>query len=201
MDRSPATVVHPTGFDFTVHVGRLCDDFIKRLDDLRHIDMSRVALGFKQTRTPRSCGMYASLTPLRFLGGESETVRRGRRWGMQRVRIDGRDMLYLLNFYLPRFCDLPFQEKLTTVVHELWHISPQFDGDLRRYAGRCYAHSGSQRRYDARAAAMVRRWLELGPAEELYDFLRLDFRGLSARYGKVFGRRIRSPRLIPLEQQ
>ena len=39
-------------------------------------------------------------------------------------------MLYLLSFYLPRFLKLPWREKLATVIHELWHVNPQFNGDL-----------------------------------------------------------------------
>ncbi|MGA2618977.1 MAG: hypothetical protein ABSF26_15310 [Thermoguttaceae bacterium] len=187
------------GFDFTLHAGRVCRDMVARLPDLRHIDMSLVGLSFSQARKGGRGGMYASLMPLRFAGGRSFTVRRGRKWTLQRVAVDGRDMLYLLNFFLPRFLDLPLGEKLTTLVHELWHIGPRFDGDLRRFAGRCYAHSGSQRNYDAHAARLVQRWLALGPPPELLEFLRLDFRGLAARHGGVFGRRFSAPKLVPLE--
>ena len=42
-----------------------------------------------------------------------------------------------MSFYLPRFCDQSLDEKLSTVMHELWHISPAFDGDIRRLPGRC----------------------------------------------------------------
>ena len=132
---------------------------VARLEELRHIDLSRVGIGFCQTRRQGRFGMHASLTPLRFPGGQAQRVRRGRTWRIQRVELDGREMLYLLNFYLPRFLDLPFAEKLTTVAHELWHIGPRFDGDLRRFGGRCYAHSGSQRRYDAYVGRLVDRWL------------------------------------------
>jgi hypothetical protein len=144
--------------------------------------------------------LFASLTPLRFAGGETATVRRGRKWTIQRVRIDGREMLYLLTFYLPRFLDLPFREKLTTLVHELWHIGPRFDGDLRRFGGRCYAHSGSQKRYDAHAARLADDWLKLGPPDDLSEFLRLDFRGITERHGPVFGRRISVPKLVPIAE-
>ena len=94
--------------------------------------MRRVAVSFSQARSGTRAGMYATLTPLRFPGGRIHTVRRGRKWGMQKVKDhNGEEMLYILNFYLPRFLDLPFREKLDTVVHELWHIGPKFDGDLR----------------------------------------------------------------------
>jgi predicted metallopeptidase len=187
------------GFDFTLHVGRLCGDVIARLPELRHVDLSRVAISFCQTRKAASSGVFASLTPLRFAGGHTEIVRRGRRWGIQRLfGPGGRDMLYLLQFYLPRFLDLEFREKLDTVVHELWHVGPRFDGDLRRFSGRCYAHSGSRKRFDRQVQRLVDRWFALDPPEPLYAFLRYDFPTLVRRYGKVFGQRIRAPKLVPL---
>jgi hypothetical protein len=187
------------GFDFTLHICRVCVDMTARLEDLRHIDMGRVAVGFAQTRKAGGEGLFASLTPLRFAGGRRDTLRRGKKWTIQRVCENGREMLYVLTFYLPRFLDLPLEEKLTTVAHELWHIGPRFDGDLRRFAGRCYAHSGSQQRYDAHVKRLVDRWLRLGPAEALYSFLRYDHGGLIARFGRVYGRRIPAPKLIPAE--
>ncbi len=187
------------GFDFTAHARCLCDDMVRRLPELRHIDLCRVAVGFSQTRKTAAGGLYASLTPMRFAGGRAETVRRGRKWRIQRLLDSfGREMLYVLNFYLPRFLDLPFRDKLTTVTHELWHIGPRFDGDLRRFRGRCYAHSGSQRRYDAQAARLVDQWLSLDPPESVYEFLRGTFQDLIRRCGRVVGQRVRAPRLIPL---
>jgi predicted metallopeptidase len=191
----------PSGFDFTLHVRRLCDDMVARLDPLGHIDMSRVAVSFSQTRRTGSQGMFASLTPLRFAGGQTHTFRRKRRWRIQPVcGPDGREMLYILNFYLPRFLDLPFREKLVTTLHELWHIGPNFDGDVRRLGGRCFAHGSSQKRYDAHIETLLDRWLSLGPPESLHAFLRLKFRDLAAQHGRVFGRRVRAPKLVPLAE-
>ncbi len=189
----------PAGFDFTLHMRLLCQDMAARLEELCHIDMGLVAVSFAQARTAADCGMFASLTPLRFAGGQRHTLRRGRQWTLQRVCEGGREMLYILNFYLPRFLDLPLDEKLITVVHELWHIGPRCDGDLRRFGGRCYAHSGSKKRYDAHVERLVERWRALGPPEPLYDFLHLQFRELAARHGRVFGRKIRAPKLIRVE--
>jgi hypothetical protein len=169
------------------------------LDEFRHIDISRVAVSFRQTRRRMSHGLYASLTPLRFLGGHTHCLRRGRKFSIQRVEVDGREMLYVLNFYLPRFLDLSFREKLTTIAHELLHISPHFNGDLRRFSGRCYAHSHSHRQFDAQAEQLAQRWLSRGPDESLYAFLQLDFLRLHALHGRIFGRRIAAPKLLPAE--
>lgn len=188
------------GFDFTLHIRHLCEDMVARVQQLRHIDMSQVAVSFSQTRRGGSYGMYASLTPLRFADGQLHTYRRRRRWGIQRLfDPDGREMLYILNFYLPRFLDLPFREKLMTTVHELWHISPQFNGDVRRLGNRCFAHGSSQKQYDAKIEVLLDRWLALEPPESLYRFLRLNFRELTARHGRVFGRRVGTPKLVPLD--
>jgi hypothetical protein len=187
------------GFDFTLHMRRLCEEMVARVDALRHVDMSRVAISFSQTRKATRDGMYASLTPLRFAGGQIYTVRRGRRWGMQRLcGSDGREMLYILSFYLPRFLELPYGEKLSTVLHELWHVGPKFDGDVRRFDGRCFAHGSSSKQYEAQVEQLVAQWLAARPAESLDGFLRLSFRELSARYGRVFGRKIPAPKLIPI---
>lgn len=171
-----------------------------RVEQLRHIDMSRVAVSFSQTRRTGPQGMFASLTPLRFAGGQMHTYRRKRRWGIQRLHDpDGREMLYILNFYLPRFLDLSLREKLNTVVHELWHVGPKFDGDVRRLGTRCYAHGSSQKAYDRHVEALLDRWLSLAPPEAIYDFLRFGFRELAVRHGRIYGRRVPSPKLVPLD--
>jgi hypothetical protein len=162
--------------------------------------MSRVAVSFAQTRRAGGYGMYASLTPLRFADGQMHTFRRKRRWGIQRLfDPDGREMLYILNFYLPRFLDLTFREKLVTTLHELWHVGPRFDGDVRRLGSRCFAHGSSHKQYDAHIEVLLDHWLALGPPESLYDFLRLNFRELNLRHGRIFGRRIPTPKLVPLD--
>jgi hypothetical protein len=173
---------------------------IGRLEALCHIDLAFVAISVTQARKNISHGMLASLTPLRFECGRQTMLRAGRHFRMERVlRPDGEEYLYLLTFYLPRFLNHAFEEKLTTVLHELWHISPRFDGDLRRHRGRCYAHGPSQRAYDAHAAALARQWLALDPPFHLYSFLQCSFEDLQREHGSVTGQRVRAPRVVALE--
>ena len=188
------------GFDFTYHAARLCTDLCQRLEELRHIDMGRVAVRYCQVRKAVPHGLQASLTPLRFEQGNLYTTRGGRRWTIQRLyHPGGVEMLYLLSFYLPRFLNQSFEEKLATVVHELWHISPEFNGDVRRLPGRCYAHGESEEHFHATMHELARRWLALQPPEDLFAFLRYDFADLRRRHGSIYGVRIRTPRLIPAE--
>lgn len=185
------------GFDFTFAMRQLCDDMAERLPELNHIDMRRVAISVSQTRQDVSHGMYASLTPLRFESGERRKTIRGVDWEVPPLLDDqGTEYLYLLSFYLPRFQNTSLEEKLATVVHELWHIGPGFDGDLRRHAGRYYAHGPSQRDYDAHVARLAQAWLVRNPPAHLYEFLSLDFSELIAEYGQVFGSRWPAPQLV-----
>ena len=188
------------GFDFTGRMRVLCEDISQRLPEMKHIDVSRIAIAFAQTRKRVRHGMWASLTPMRFADGAEVEYRKGRRYSVQRLYgEDGVEMLYILTFYLPRFMQLSFQDKLVTVFHELWHVSPEFNGDIRRFPGRCYAHSQSEKEYDAEMKVLAEQWLSQNPSEETYAFLKLKFSGLQSRYGQVFGVKVPQPKLIPLE--
>ena len=192
-----ATQMQP--FDFTHQVRGVCGDMVTRLPELAHIDMGRVAVSFCQTRNGTGCGIFASLTPLRFAGGATTSLRRGRPHTVQRVcDTAGREMLYILSFYLPRFQNLVLREKLITILHELWHISPDFNGDIRRHNGRYHAHTHSQAEYDQEMGRLADRWLALGPSDELWSFLRDDFAHLTARHGGIVGLKIRRPRILPI---
>jgi predicted metallopeptidase len=185
------------GFDFTAAMRMLCRDIAARLPDFRHVDVERVAFNVCQTRRNVSHGMYASLTPLRFAGGAEHKIMRGASWGVQKLcNESGREYLYLLSFYLPRFQNSSLEEKLTTVIHELWHIAPEFNGDIRRHGGRCYAHGPSKDDFDARMSQFAQAWLSLNPPGHLYDFLALSFAELVAEHGRVFGSRWRAPQLV-----
>ncbi len=187
------------GFDFTRAMRHLCEDIVVRSPDLSHVDLRRVAISMCRTRHTGSHGTYASLTPLRFESGATQKKLRGRKYGVERVWDEsGEEFLYILSFYVPRFLNTSLEEKLSTVFHELWHISQEFDGDLRRFEGRYYAHGSSQRDYDAKMNKLAQRWLSLGPPEHLYDFLAPSFDELAEEYGKVVGTHWPTPRLIPL---
>ena len=184
-------------FDFTHSMRRLCADIAARSPEFRYVDVSRVAFNICQTRRDVSHGMYASLTPLRFAHGAEQKVVRGVSWTVEPLKDElGRDYLYLLSFYLPRFQNTSLEEKLITVFHELWHIAPEFNGDLRRHAGRCYAHGPSRESYDAQMKRLAQSWLALDPPSHLYEFLSLSFSELVAEYGSIRGQRWRAPRLV-----
>ncbi len=187
-------------FDFSAAMRELCVDITQRHSEFRHIHMPEVAVAFAQARRNVSHGLQAKLTPMRFRNGSPFTTRNGEEWTVQKLILDGREMLYILTFYLPRFLNQPLDDKLVTIFHELYHISPKFDGDIRRFSGQCYVHSRSQASYDARMAEFAGEYLAKAPPARLLRFLEPDFRTLQAQVGRVVGLQIPIPRLIPVRQ-
>jgi hypothetical protein len=185
-------------FDFCTHVRRLCEDITARCESLAHIDVSRILFGFTQARNGRSHGLQARVTPLRFRDGTMTRMHRGTPFQVQRYFVDGREMLYVIAFCLPRFLDRDFDDKFVTLFHELYHISPTFDGDLRRHAGRYDVHTSSQHRYDEEMGGLAREYLSNGADRARHSFLRLSFAQLLQRHGSIVGYKVPRPKLIPL---
>lgn len=203
LEPPPWLTTGPAGeaFQFGEQVRRLCADIAARCAELRHIDVARLLVGATQARNGHVHGLQARVTPLRFRNGQLLRRRRGILWQVQRFFVDDREMLYLMTFCLPRFLDQSFDEKLITLFHELYHIGPAFDGDLRRHEGHYCLHSHSQRGYDEQMAHLAREYLNGGAEPQLHAFLRLDFGQLLQRHGSVVGVMAPRPRLIPLPAQ
>lgn len=190
-DRSPP-------FDFSAAMTRLCSDVTQRSEPLRHVQMPRVLVTFTPCRNRSRYGLQARVTPLRFRNGALTRRHGSVEYQVQRFFVDGREMLYLLTFCLPRFLDQSFEEKLVTVFHELYHVGPAFDGDLRRHPGRYAVHSHSKDRYDAHMAELVKDYLADHPEPEVFEFLRPGYRQLWDRHGGIVGVVVPRPKLLPV---
>ncbi len=185
-------------FDLTTALTRLVADLSARLPAFAHIDPARLLVTITPARNRGPFGLQARCTPLRLRDGAATKKLRGRLYQVQRYTLDGRELLYLVTFVVPRFLDLPFREKLVTVVHELYHVGERFDGDLRRHPGRCYAHTGSKWNYDAAMGRLVAEYLATGPNPTLVEWLKPDAAGLAALFGGAVGVTVPRPKLVPV---
>jgi hypothetical protein len=185
-------------FDFTAAVQRLLTDMIMRCPDFQHIQVPRILVSLTQARGGRWHGLQARVTPLRFPRGELTRQRRGVTYHIQRYFLDAQEFLYVLTFCLPRFQNQSFDQKFITLFHELYHIHPEFNGDLRRHKGRYQFHTRRQRDYNLGMVQYAREYLAGNPDPMLSDFLRMDFAQLQARHGSVTGIVVPRPKIIPL---
>lgn len=197
--RSHAGSVRPDQlWDFSTAMTCLCADIVARCPELSHIRMEQVLVTFTPSRNRSRYGLQARVTPLRFRHG-ALTRRQGTcEYQVQRFFVEGREILYLLTFCLPRFLDQNFLEKLTTIFHELYHINPAFDGDLRRHAGRYCLHTHSKASYDAHMHRLAQEYLRDHGQPHVYEFLRYDARKLSERYGGIVAAIVPRPKILPI---
>ena len=168
-------------------------DMVKTQPELAHIKMPALAVSFSRAKSKSRAGLLASLTPLRFECGSTVTKRGGKLYEIPQVQIDGLSKLYIVSFVYPRFLDLSLIEKAKTIVHELYHISENFDGDIRRFKGRTYAHSGRKANFDAKAYEIAEVWLKSTTLDT--SILAMTIPQLKTTFGKIAGTVVRRPKI------
>jgi hypothetical protein len=202
--------------NYTDRLALLMRDVVSRVKTLSFIDPADV-LVFARFGRSNAEGAFAtchclSLPPSEpgyYFWRDRTTGRITRRseWFVTKspvVRLDGREMKYLISFTLPRFCDQSLDgsrkerfyrrasdawiAKLDTVIHELYHIDPEQNGIRRletsdgKYSAHCHTPQ-----FFANVAEMVSEYLDSHPDPSVYDFLRHDFDTLEAKCNGVVG--------------
>ena len=187
-----------TTLNLTGELERLISDITARTPELHHIIPEKLLVCVSSGRASRG-GSLAKIHPLRFAGGErSVKARRGRRsvlCTMPSITHRGEEMLYVIYFLIPRFLELSFREKMITIFHELYHISPACDGDIRRFPGRNYAHGSSTKSYNLLMGQLVDRYLETIPDHFALNFLEGNLAALRSRHSAIVARRLQAPRI------
>lgn len=187
-------------FSYTEAVRVVLERMIEASPAFGHVDLDQVVVAYSAARKRTKHGIYAKLVPLRFEGGELQGVEDGVRWRISPFTFRGRDVLYILYVYLPRFHDQSFREKLHTLFHELYHVSPAMDGDLRRFPGPNRFHGRSRAWYDEQLVPHLEAFLDgHGSAREL-DFLREPLEALEARHGGLTGTHVRQPTMYRVRE-
>jgi hypothetical protein len=201
--------------NYTEALTVLMQDVVARVPTLSFIDVADV-LVFARFGRSNAEGAFATCHSLGLPASEpgyyfwrdraSGRITRRSEWFVTRspvVSIGTRQMKYLMSFALPRFCDQslcrsrkgryyqgaePWMAKLDTVVHELYHIDPDYLGirRIQREDG-TYSTNCHSARFFEQVSEMVRTYLATRPDPAVLDFLRHDFATLEARFGGVAG--------------
>ncbi len=187
-----------TVFDYSGHMHRLIRNVANTFPEFQHIDADRLLVSLTHARSSSSYGLHAKTLPMRFSGGRRTITRRGYSYRIPAITINGREILYIIYFCMPRFQDQSFDDKLATVFHELYHISPKFNGDLRKLKGRNVFHGSSWKRYEQKMSDFAARYLDNQPDSSAHEFLKLTSQQLIDRYGEIVGLRIKEPQYIEI---
>jgi hypothetical protein len=168
-------------FHYTDALVRVIDDVARTLPEFAHVRAGDMLVSYCRARKRTPYGVFAKTVPLSgvapdrpFPGGGAFEYR-------------GRRVLYLIYFYLPRFHDQTFEDKVVTILHELWHLSPEFDGTLRLFPGRTFAHCPSRDDFEAHLFPLARAYIRKRDGEGRLDFLKLSTEELARSYGSIRG--------------
>jgi predicted metallopeptidase len=141
--------------NMTLAVKRLIRDVASRLPELAHVRPSRILVVAGEAR-----------------GTSRATIRAGhlrRRGGGERrfLRVRGRRVFYVITLRPLWFAASTPEERIATILHELYHVSKRFDGTLHR--GR--RHEKLPRAaFDRKVRALLARYLEAAPADIVESF-------------------------------
>lgn len=145
----------------TLAVKRLVRDVASRIPELGHVRASRLLVVAGEARR----ASRATIRPAHF----GETRRRSGSGSRRKplIRVKGRKILYVITLRPLWFLRSTPRERISTIVHELYHASTRFDGTLHR--GR--RHSQLPRaQYERRVRDMVSRYLAVAPPEVIQPF-------------------------------
>jgi predicted metallopeptidase len=163
---------------------------------MTHIDVNRVLVCIGSNRRGRGGGIYGKLVPLKFENGSELLKHKGTLYGIPEISHNNRSLLYIMYFYMPRFFDLSWFEKVRVMFHELYHISPFFNGDIRRMGKVKTAHGHSKRHYDSLYKQELKSFQDHIRTSAHIEFLQMDTKSLFNRYRQVSGIRMKKPRPV-----
>jgi len=188
--------IHRPTINLTERLEVIIHDLCARIPEFAHINPRRLLVCVARTRSTRAAGAFAKIIPMRFPDGSPMRTVRDQLFSLPQIpTVDG-DVLYLIYVYLPRFFQQPFERRLLTLVHELYHIAPAFDGTIRLFGTR--AHGASREQFNDRLLPLIQYYLDTKPAEELLAILRDDLSTLS-RQATLVGRTLSVPKAIKLK--
>lgn len=135
----------------TLAVKRLVRDVAARLPELAHVRASRLLVVAGEARR----ASRATIRPF-------PAATRG-----PRVEVRGRAVRYVITLRPLWFLDSTPEERIDTILHELYHASLRFDGTL--HGGRRHARLAAAA-YQRRIRALRERYLAEAPAELVAPF-------------------------------
>lgn len=150
---------HP---NLTRAVKRLVRDVARRLPELAHVRASRVLVVAGEARR----SSRATIRPAHF-GSTRQRATGDGKAVKPLVRVKGRKILYVITLRPLWFLASTPEQRIATVLHELYHASTRFDGTLHRGRRHTRLPRGP---YNRRIRRLLHRYLVLAPPEVVAPF-------------------------------
>ncbi|HPS56520.1 MAG TPA: putative metallopeptidase [Spirochaetota bacterium] len=177
----------------------LLHEMVSRTEEFRLFDVNRILLCCSTNRKTTGGGIYGKLLPMRFENGSEIVKHNSRFYTIPKLVVNDIEILYLMYFYMPKFFDLPAAEKVNVMFHELYHISPAFNGDIRRMGSVKKAHGHSKKAFEEKYIEYSRNFYEYVRSTPYHAFLSMRSDELRRRFKKVNFRRMKAVKPVELK--
>lgn len=195
----PFSSTSPDTINISTFLHELISSICRQFSSFSHIDTEKIHVCIASNRTGGRGATFGKVVPLRFQGGQEVTYHRGKCYAMPKIEVNSIRILYLIYFYIPRFTDLAPVEKLRVIFHELYHIHPECNGDIRRFGKSGSAHGKSKKRFDTQFEREVFEFAQSIQNTSAWGFLSLDTNGIFKNYRTVLSFRMKIPKPIIIE--
>lgn len=167
-------------------------DMIKSTEEFRSFDMNRILVCCASNRKDCRGAIYGKLCPLRFKDGSEIIKHNGRFYTIPKLKVNDTEILYIIYFYIPKFFNLSAKDKVNVMFHELYHISPEFNGDIRRMGKFKSAHGHSRKAFEEKYIEYADTFFEKVKDAPYYNFLQMDSVSIQEHFKKIKYRRMKT---------
>lgn len=126
----------------------IISDIISYTEEFYNFDLNKILICCASNRKDFNGATYGKLLPLKFQNGSDVIKHRGHFYTIPKLIINNYEILYIIYFYMPKFFNLSAKEKINVIFHELYHINPSFNGDIRRMGDFKKAHGYSKKKFE-----------------------------------------------------
>lgn len=187
-------------FNITDALSLVIHEMIKMTDEFKLFDINRILICCGSNQSNARGGLYGKLVPMRFENGSEIIKHRGHYYTVPRLNLNGVEILYIMYLYIPKFLDLPAKEKIDVMFHELYHISPDFNGDIRRMGKVKKAHGHSRKSFDEKYKEYAEAFYLKVKDTPFHRFLEMNTEDLKKEFSRLSYRRIKIPKPVRLNR-
>ncbi|MDY6968141.1 MAG: putative metallopeptidase [Spirochaetota bacterium] len=191
---------HKENINITDTLTNITDLIIHHTSIFKHIDLKRILICLSSNRGNSKNGVYGKLVPLRFKNGSEKIQYKGKIYAMPKIENNKLDQLYIIYFYFPKFFDIDPYHKLSVIFHELYHISPKFNGDIRRMGKVKASHGHSKKHFDSLFENEVQNFYKYISQSKYMNFLHMDGKTIHKKHNNVYCRRMKVPKPVIIGQ-
>jgi len=174
----------------------IINEAINKSKIFSNFDINNILIAGAKNKTGCKKGTYSKVIPMRFRDGASIIKYNEDKYCIPRLKISGIEILYIIYFFIPSFFELDPRQKIDVIFHELFHISPDFNGDIRRIGEKKYFHGYSSEKYTELFSDESETFYKYIMGTKYSYFLQMKFKDFQEHFKKIKMRKVKKPKAV-----